>query len=181
MADYKKAVLYCLKHEFDEKNPATWFTNDPVDFGGATKFGITFKLARQYGIATVAQLQSMPLEKAVEIGKQEFWVFGGLREQLLATKLFDLAFNLGLVRVVRWVQETINALAGKKVLVVDGVWGPKTELWANGYTSLDILSRPNGVCQRAVLHYFQRVQDVPSQQRFIKGWILRTVELPPMV
>lgn len=110
------------------------YSNHPSDRGGATNWGITESVARQFGYH--GPMRSLPKSIALDIYKKLYWDKIGLDwvasvSVALALELFDTGVNMGVSLPVRWLQRTLNALnrRGKDFpdLVVDGSAGPKVK------------------------------------------------------
>jgi lysozyme family protein len=150
-----------------------WFSDDPLDHGGATAFGMTLRTATPHGISTVDDLQAISAEKLASIYRAEFWRFDGLDEDRVAMKLLDLAVNTSLRTAVRMVQAQLNALGAG--LAEDGIWGPTTEGSVNAVEPNHLLAL---LVEAAVGHYRAIVQRDRSQGRFLAGWLNRAAMVP---
>jgi len=160
MADFNKAIPVILAQEGG-------YVNDPADPGGETNFGISKRFYPQIDIAALTP------EKAATIYRTDYWdhVAGDkLTNQAVATKLFSLAVNMGIVPAVKLLQQAICDCGLR--LDVDGVIGAKTIAAANSVYPSDLLEL---LKQRAVLHY-QRIATLnPARQKFLHGWINRAL------
>ncbi len=166
MATLAQALPWVLRHE------GGW-SDDPADPGGATNFGIALATAQRHGIATADDLRQITDEKVAEIYRADYWRFNGLTDQRVATKIFDLAVNMGLRTAVRLVQGCLNGLdAG---LDEDGIWGPVTENTVNAVAPDRMLQL---LCQEAAEHYQAIAQNRPDSRKFLKGWLARAAGLP---
>jgi lysozyme family protein len=165
---FRPAVDYVIQNEGET------FENVTHDRGGATKFGITFGLAQRYGVVTVGQLQQMTRERAESIYYQEFWRYSDVEDQRVATKLLDLAVNMGEGRAVQVVQIALAWLHGG-LAVVDGLWGPKTLAAVNAADADKLLHL---IVEVASSYYRTRVVLDATQKKFINGWLTRAVRLP---
>jgi lysozyme family protein len=150
------------------------FTNDPVDRGGATKYGITQRAwddyLRKWQQHTTDRLprevQSLKHHHAVGFYRSEhvtpmLWI----EDTDLRHLVIDCAVNHGPGRARRWLQEA----AGVKV---DGLIGPVTRGAVN--------DQPD-VAYRNMLHlriafFGSIVVNDPTQLRFLRGWLNRACE-----
>jgi len=162
------------------------FVDDSADSGGATRYGITEALAREYG--WTGRMEQLPRSKAVEIYHEHFWVWmmlDDLHNRAPATthELLDAAINIGRRRVWRWLQRSLNALNRNEKdyddIKVDGWPGDKT--W--GALVSYLATRPdegdevlaatiNGLQTH---HYITLAEARPKDERFLFGWIKQRV------
>jgi typhoid toxin secretion A len=162
------------------------FTDDPKDSGGATRWGITERVAREFGYQ--GPMAELPKEVAVAIYKARYWdklklsavAFFSPR---LAYEMFDSAVNIGPVVVGKWLQRTLNALndGGAKYpdVEVDGEVGQTT------LTAMRLYMEQRGADGEAVLHaalnglqaafYIELCESKPKNERFVFGWLLQRV------
>ena len=110
MTPFDRALGVVLGHEGGDK-----FTDDPLDGGGATRFGIS-----QIAHPTV-DVRNLTREGAAEIYRAEYWQPMQCDElpPPLALCVFDCAVNQGRTAAIRLLQETVGT-------TVDGVLGSKT-------------------------------------------------------
>ncbi len=157
------------------------FVDDPLDKGGATKYGITEKVARLNGFS--GNMKDFPLALAKDIYKREYWNPLKLDEissinEKIALEMFDSAVNVGVQTVGKWFQTALNLLNNNQNfqdLIVDGIFGQKT---MNTFKSLDKkdfdrIFKVLNILQGA--HYINITQRNESQERFIRGWLSRVV------
>lgn len=169
MATLDQALPWVLRHE------GGW-SDDPDDPGGATNKGITLATAQRHGIATADDLRQITDEKVAEIYRADYWRFDGVDDQRVATKIFDLAVNVGLATAVHLVQDALNTLGAG--LAEDGRWGPKTEASVNAVEPgrfIQLLSYEAAEYYRAI------VAHRPTSGKFLAGWLARAQDCPPPV
>jgi lysozyme family protein len=169
MADFALALPYVLKHEGG-------FVDDADDPGGATNHGITLAVAQRHGVGTVEDLKAITDEKVAQIYRADYWRFNGIQSQQVATKLFDMAVNMGVVSAVKLAQECLNDKGA--ALSEDGLYGFKTEACVNAVSSDHMLSM---LCEAARGHYLDIVVKRPKSMKFLGGWLKRAVEIPEVV
>jgi lysozyme family protein len=171
MTDFAKALAYTLKWE------GGW-SDDPADPGGATNHGITLKTAQRYGIKTKEELRAISPERVAEIYEAGYWRFGDGEDQRVATKLFDMAVNMGPETAIRLLRKALGALPDTPT--ADG--GP-----SGAGPARPTLDAANGVgpplllaCLREVCaaHYRAIVARRPASAKFLKGWLRRAAEVP---
>jgi type VI secretion system secreted protein VgrG len=166
MADFAKALAYVLAHE------GGW-ADDPADPGGATNYGITLKTARRYGIADKAALRAITKERVAEIYEAGYWRFGDINDQRVATKLFDMAVNMGMEAAVKVLQRGLWAMDAD--VIIDGALGPATLAASNMADPDDLLG---WLCSLSAQHYGDIVARRPASAKFLKGWLRRAAEVP---
>ncbi len=191
MADFQKAFQRTMGNEGG-------YVNDPADKGGETYRGISRRFFPSWpGWENIDSLKKQPggfpgnaplapgLSLQVsEFYKVNFWdrILGdAIAVQEVAEELFDDAVNMGIDPAVKFLQEAICLLnrngAIQADLAIDGKLGLGT-LSAMG----KILTENNGLrhlllCINGLQleYYFNICRRNPSQEKFLRGWIERTV------
>lgn len=157
------------------------YSNDPVDRGGETIFGITAATARAAGYS--GAMRAMTRDQAVAIYEQRYWKGPGfdLIDAVfpdLAERLFDIGVNCGPGTGAKFLQRALNVLNGGGSLwpdlKVDGDAGPATR------QALQAFLNQRGPMGRATLlgmiraqhsvYYIELAERTPSQERFEYGW-----------
>jgi lysozyme family protein len=155
------------------------FVDQPADRGGPTKFGVTqATLSRHLGRpATVAEVQALSREVAVEIYRRDYFV--APRIDTLPARIqsftFDSAVNHGPARAIRFLQQVCNS-AGFGLLEVDGLCGPRTAraaAEAEGAMRDWLLA---ALVEERRNFYYALVERDPSQRVFLEGWLNRLAE-----
>jgi lysozyme family protein len=148
------------------------FTNDPVDPGGPTKYGITAgTLGEWRGLhraATPAEVASLTRAEAKDIYIKTYIEapgFNAILNERLRVALIDDGVNSGTAAAIRRLQRVLG-------VSVDGVLGPMTLAAANAITSDWVLTE---LVKARCLHYARIVQQDASQRRFIVGWLTRAL------
>ncbi len=159
------------------------FVDHPSDPGGATKYGITQRVARANGY----QGHMRDLTKAVarEIYRREYIEkpgFLGIAEvdPLVAEEVIDTGVNTGQARAALWFQQALNVLNRRAVdypdIVEDGKIGPKT------ISAFQALRRKRGEAKARQLmlkalnglqfmHYFGLAKGGTQFEDFMVGWL----------
>jgi lysozyme family protein len=163
MADFAKALAYTLRHE------GGW-SDDPADPGGATNFGITLATARRYGIKTKEELRAITKELVAEIYRDGYWRFGDINDQRVATKLFDMAVNMGQEVAVRLLAAALWLPQGAPARLDAAAVGI-----ANAADPAALLAR---LCKESEAHYRIVAARRPASAKFLKGWLKRASEVP---
>ena len=138
------------------------YVDHPADPGGATRYGITERVARSNGYT--GHMRDFPLALAKQIYRASYWdaVRADDCPPALRFDLFDAAVNSGPVQAVKWMQRAVG-------VVDDGKIGPKTLLAlkiADGPVSA---ARFNG-------HRLAFMASLPTWGSFGKGWARRIAE-----
>jgi len=153
-------------------------SNDAVDRGGLTKYGISQKSYPDLNI------RGLTRQQAIDIYRRDFWdrLRGDeIPNDRVGYMLMDMAVNMGIIAAVREFQTAIN-YAGRVMMslpekwqniVVDGIIGRRT------IEALQLCA-PDPICDYLLrarcLRYAQIIRDNPSQAKFAVGWIKRAFE-----
>ena len=155
--------------------------NDASDSGGATKFGITEKVARKNGYK--GHMRDFPLWMAHEIYEKKYLnriKFDAIEHlsPLIAEELADTSVNMGAPRAGEFLQESLNTLnrGGKDYddLKVDGKIGKQTIkalkkfLKKRGDKGEKVLFKMLNALQGAF--YIRLAQRRVKDEKFIFGW-----------
>jgi lysozyme family protein len=134
------------------------YSNNPMDPGGETMWGITQRVARTNGYT--GDMRSLTREKAKEIAKAAYWTPCRADDMpdVFKFDVFDGAYNSGVSQSIKWLQRAVGATD-------DGQIGPATIAAAQSATPLAI-ARYNG--QR-----LQFMTDLGTFGQFGKGWARR--------
>lgn len=157
MGDFNKAFAFVMKNEGG-------YNHDLEDAGGETKYGIS---KRSYPNVDIANLTE---EQAAEIYERDFWAPYASFPDRIATKVFDLAVNMGHKQAVLILQRALRCCGALNVKD-DGVLGPVTKS-AVQIANQDLLI----VALRSETAGFYRLlaAKTPSQQKFLDGWLKRS-------
>jgi len=163
------------------------YTNDSLDSGGQTKFGITKQVARKFGY--MGKMRKLPLDIAIDIYKRRYWEpirgnelldIGGYE---LAHEMFEQSVNMGVGQAGKHLQRVLNALNDRgrlyKDVSVDG------DIGANTMRAFYAYSHKRGREGRKVLtsylnalqgaFYISLAQTREKDERFVYGWGLNRV------
>src|SRR5690606_20143010 len=111
---FLRAVEVVLAHEGG-------YVNDPADPGGETKWGISRRSYPELDIASLTR------EDAIATYYRDWWQRDGydrLQDGAVATKLLDMAVNMGPATAHKLLQEALVFLGF--AVDVDGIIGPQT-------------------------------------------------------
>lgn len=186
MASIEKALPFVFKHEGR-------FSNDPVDPGGATNWGISLRFLKtvgdldhdgwpdgdinQDGKVTAEDIQLLSINDATRIYSHFFWQpnsYSKITDQTIATKIFDLAVNMGSKTANKCLQRAVRAVNGK-VLNDDGIIGPKTLDAVNDCDPAILLS---ALKSEAAFVYRQIIAKNSKMNKYKNGWANRAYDTP---
>ena len=144
------------------------YVNHPDDRGGATKHGITQRLARKYGYEN--DMKDLAKCEAQDIYKKEFWdkiQLDELKNENMKEFIFDAAVNHGHSWGVRIAQRAYNAL-NVQTIVEDGLIGPQT------INALNDEEYQQDLCFWYIMVRGKLFYDIArgnnTQKSFIRGW-----------
>jgi lysozyme family protein len=157
------------------------FTNDPLDRGGPTKFGITARTlgrARRLGrLATAEEVEALEKPEAVDIYRRMYIIDPGFTTEVfpyepLRRAVIDAGVNFGAKAAIKHLQLALGVTA-------DGIIGPQTrQAIAHGNPHRILLD----TVRHRSRHYGRIVQNDHTQVRFIVGWLDRAFDqLDPLV
>ena len=134
---------------------------------GPSKWGITLATLRELmPTATAADIQALGPAQASVVYRVLFWQryrLALIDEQALATKLLDLAVNLGGGTAVKLLQRAVGVQD-------DGVLGPKTAAAVNSRPGPLVLEQ---LRTEAAQRYRNIVLAHPEWQEDLAGWLVR--------
>lgn len=158
------------------------FVNDPLDNGGATKYGITQRTltlwrGREVSVDDVKNLEK---REAHEIYYAWYYIKPGINSLPPAIQpiMLDMAVNPGPSRAIKFLQDVLNAFGYYEVRI-DGKLGPKTISAANGAWHHLGHQLIVSLVNRRVIFYEGCVRANASQRRFLGGWIARAESFLP--
>lgn len=158
------------------------YSNHPADRGGATRWGITEKVARANGYA--GDMRVLPRETAAAIYRRLYWQKPGYdrvaaRMPLVAAELFDTGVNMGTAVATNFLQRVLNALNRGATdypdIAVDGLIGPRTMASVDGF-----LAKRGAAGERVVVkalnalqgaRYMALAESRPANEAFLYGWL----------
>lgn len=171
MANVDKLIPHIIKWEGGSK-----FTNDPLDRGGATKYGITLNTLQSIhydinhdGKVNVDDVKSLQLDDFKVILKKQYWdrwKADDIVNQSVANLVVDWLWGSG-----KYAITIPQSLLG---VPADGKVGQKTINALNGANQKLIY---NKVWQARKEFYMKIVKNNPSQSKWLKGWLNRLNDL----
>lgn len=176
MADFDAAIKVILGHEGG-------LSDNPNDHGGVTNFGLTIPFLnaaadpnKYIGHAlpwTREDILHMTIPLATQIYKDCIYDkhgYGNISDTLVATKVFDMAVNMGEVQGEKLAQRAANSCGVQPQLYVDGNLGPKSFAAINSIEK-DTILKAMIAQQKAFYQWI--VDHDPSQKIFWHGWMDR--------
>lgn len=176
MSTFELAIDRVIKHEGG-------FVNNPNDPGGATKYGISLRWLKSIGELTydlnhdgdidINDIRKMNIEEAKTIYRKEWWDkynYALIKDQLIATKIFDLSVNMGAKQAHKLVQRALWSINGYQTLLDDGVLGSVSLALINETIFSLLLPVIRSECAG-----FYRVlaESKKSFKEFLEGWLVR--------
>jgi|APTNR8051073442_1049403.scaffolds.fasta_scaffold00075_106 lysozyme family protein len=150
-ADFNTLIELVLKREGG-------YVNDPKDRGGETKYGISKRAFPKEDI------KNLTTSRAKDLYLKHYWL--PARCESVPDHLRDIHFDSAVNHGVRMAIKLLQRAAGIKD---DGLFGPKT-VEAATRVSLDAYVRER-------LAYYERIiANDPSQAKFRRGWVSRTLK-----
>ncbi len=184
MSKFEDALLTILKHEGG-------YANHPNDPGGATNYGVSLRYLLTLGDVDgdgylegdfdgdgdvdADDIKRMTAANAADIYREQWWdryQYGRINAQSLATKVLDMAVNMGAGRAHRLLQTALT-MCGKDV-VVDGKLGPGTCEAVNKCAEMPLLIMLRAVCAQFYMRLHKSNPD--KYGPFIKGWLHRAYD-----
>lgn len=139
------------------------YVDHPADPGGATRWGITERVARENGYT--GHMRDFPVEQSKTIYRAQYWdrIQADQLPDALRYPTFDAAVNSGVTQAVKWLQRAVGA-------VDDGRIGPETIRMANG-------SNPERAARRMLGRRLRFMTELSTWQAFGRGWSKRIASL----
>lgn len=171
------AIDFVLNHEGG-------YVNDPMDRGGPTKYGISFRFLRDLapeladidgdGDVDADDIRALTEADAATLYRDFFW--DGLHLSTLpeapAIAVMDTAVNMGKGRAVKLLQETINSFGSD--IAEDGILGSVTRYFV---TEVDPEALWRGYLLGRMHCYHSIVQENKNLSVFLLGWGNRVRDL----
>lgn len=176
MAEFINAIGFVLEHEGG-------FVDHPHDPGGATNYGISLRFLKRQGLdvnldgdINVEDIEHLTMEQAADIYQEHWWArnrYSMIENQRVATKIFDLAVNMGSRQAHKLLQRAVNENGYD--LDDDGVIGSKTLYAVDNVDPEDLLY---SLIKQAETFYRTLVEKNPKFSSFINGWLRRARAIP---
>jgi len=176
MSEFKYAIPATLEFEGG-------YVNDPVDAGGATKYGISLRflkgLPKEWadtnldGGVDVDDIKALKKEDAMAIYEEFWWKkyhYRLIDAQEVATKVFDMAVNMGATQAHKLLQRACQKACFGDQPKDDGVLGIVTLGFINNVDPKRLLALLRAQC---VWFYEKIIERNPKQAKFKAGWLRR--------
>lgn len=162
------------------------YSNDPKDGGGATRYGVTEKVARAAGYhgdmrAFPKHCDGPATACADNIYVSQYIAAPGYMplveiEPAVAAELVDTAVNMGPARPNRWYRQTMNVLASTRLPDSTAALGPDE---INAYRMAQVKLGKTAACVatldaldgRQETEYQRLVARNGALRRFLRGWL----------
>jgi lysozyme family protein len=170
MALFQPAFQFLMQHE----DPG--LTGKIIrDSGGLTRWGISQKAYPHINIPALTLANAASLYEHDYFSPIEGYKIG---DQRPASKLFDMAVNMGIKRAVMLLQSALNTYSQPRTLLLkeDGSMGPQTIIALNHADTSLLLT---GLVELSREHYREIATKVPAEACDLKGWLARAEKLPP--
>jgi len=147
------------------------YSDDPVDPGGKTIYGITMKnhpetFARVFYLFASGH-KNLALQLAKQFYKRNYWndLYKEIPDSTLAFKLFDLGVNKGKVKAVKSLQRVLKYIFLWKIKV-DGAFGKRT---LGTIQATDQEELYNEYVKAHADHY----ASLKTAWKYLRGWLKR--------
>jgi len=170
MAYFQPAFDFLMDHEDPHRSGVV-----TSDSGGLTRWGISQKSYPHLDI------RNLTLAQAGEICQRDFFsaIHGfQIGNQRIASKLLDMAYNMGVRTAVTILQSALNTYCQPRtdLLAEDGVMGPQTLIAVNNADASLLLT---GLVEVSRQHYRHIAQNNPAEAKYLNGWLARAEKIPP--
>ncbi|RKZ12239.1 hypothetical protein DRQ32_04160 [bacterium] len=188
MARFEDAIGYVMVNEGG-------YADHPSDPGGVTNYGISLRYLKGTGEhgdldgdgdIDADDVREMTYDEACGFFRRDFWdrlPLDAVGSQAVATRVLDMAVNMGPKAAVKVHQRAMNCFAKStelaindepaKKLKVDGKFGQKTLERTNMLASLDPVEAMVWLRKQHAAFYKALVKKVPSMKVFLVGWLRR--------
>lgn len=135
------------------------YVNNPNDPGGATRWGVTERVARSYGYT--GDMFDYPLDEAKKVYKASYWNMSRIDDlpEDIRYDVFDAAVNSGISQATKWLQAACGT-------VTDGRIGPATVAAAQAINPQELKRKFTG-------YRLNFMTDLPTWGSFGRGWAKR--------
>lgn len=172
------AIEKTLEHETSK------YTDNPLDSGGKTKWGVTEKTAR--GLGYTGDMKDITKSMAMLIAvykyyfKSNVFEFNDIVGYQFTTELFDASYVIGVTGTMKIVQRFLNAMNRNESywpdIIVDGIWGDATK---NAITravairgELMLIKHLRG---SLYTHFLLLVERREKDEVFFNGWVANRI------
>jgi len=155
----------CLAFTLDEEGG---YSNNELDHGGATNFGVTqlvYDTYRRRHDSPQQPVTFITRDEAAQLYQEDYWtpIHGDALGAPVDLCVFDLAVNSGVGRAIQLLQAAVD-------VDVDGGLGPVTLAAVSAQPPLTVAA---AVCAQREAFMRGIVERNPSQAIFLHGWLNR--------
>ena len=167
MADFDIAIKTVLSDEGG-------LVENAQDPGGATKFGISLHFYQQNikKWADKYDIEDLTVDDAKAIYQKYFWTpnrYNMIASQKIATKVFDIAVNIGTTHANKCLQKATLA-SSDMIIEADGILGDRSFYVVNHCPEEQLYT----AFKAEVASYYRNlVEQNPKLQVFLDGWLKR--------
>jgi len=164
------------------------YVDHPNDPGGATNYGITEQVARDYGYEGL--MADLPVDVAKDVYTQNYVLNVGFHEVVnvsvgVGHKVIDAGVNTGTTQSAKWLQRAINALSrgGRDYpqIVVDGKVGPAT---VSAMSALASVRGKTKSCELLLklmdIQQGHHYMSLKQSDTFLVGWVDHRIQNIPL-
>ena len=146
-----------------EREGGSRYTNDPVDPGGETKYGVSKKAYPDLDI------KNLTMGGAVAIYKDDYWIPAKVESlpEKLQGQYFDIVVNQGQTKAVRILQRACNG-KNKDKIKIDGKIGKNT-------IKATLNLEPDRLRAYRLMEYARLVLSRPKLEKYYYGWVRRAL------
>jgi lysozyme family protein len=155
--------------------------DNKADPGGITNYGISLRYLKSQGIdidgngdSDSDDIKHLDKDEAKSIYKREWWdkyKYNEIESVIIATKIFDMAVNMGAITAHKLVQKALNIIVDRNI-VEDGILGPVS---FNLINTIDIDWLLDEIQVAQENYYKKLVAEHPKLAVFLKGWMARAM------
>lgn len=157
-------------------NEGVIYTNDPVDSGGPTKFGVTLKAYQEHvgRLVLSDEIKDMSIDIAKEFYHKKYWTPLGCENLVnlgVSICMMDTGVLYGVHTASEMAQRTANLHGGVLNLIkVDGIIGPQSIEKLNGVPQKDFID----IFYCLILTRIETVIEAhPKNEKYRNGWTSR--------
>jgi lysozyme family protein len=179
--DLDAVVLFVIKQE--DSTLSGIITNDPLDNGGTTRYGLTQKFHSELKRQGFFDRGVVPADRALIMAQQAYQsqyaqplMLTSFNSQAIATAMLSFAVVEGNHVAVKCLQTSVTKCGIP--ITVDGLLGHAT---VDGANTIDQTSLLQEWINQENTYFETIVEHNSSQQRFLKGWEARAEKLKTLL
>ena len=164
------------------------YVDNPKDPGGATRYGVTEQVARQYGYSGSMKVFPRSCDAGAKVCADQVYIADYVDrpgymplivvEPAVADKLVNIAVNMGPARPNRWFRESVGVLVSGLPLGAPDLAAYQMKQARQGVTpACEATLRYIAVKQEG--EYLRLIRGNPALATFRNGWVKRARNLHP--